>query len=434
MNRTTALDALLLTLGRVAFVGFWFIAVLLVYRGLGKSPQGLAEAGAFAFSIALAKMVGGIVSDPLDLAVMRNAPQLLLTAPERAFDILRASFALRLPTALVIAGLLLALSPLAGLVMAEDGVAAPYLRLAAMAVVGDALVRALMSIMQVQARFRVFLLLEGMTSVLRFLAVVALWASGAIRVDLVLACYAAASFAAAAVGSFLLPAGFLRCRGIRRRDLVEILNYLKWIMPAMLLAAVNERLDVLFVYTFAGAAAAGLYGAALALALIPDILAGCLSTLIQPRIASLYASGDYDVWLRRFLGVSFAVCGLGYGLSLIVAEPFFALALGPKYVEAAPAFHWLLAGTLFWLAVTPLPMTLVAVLAPQRVVLVTLAQSAFVLIGGLLLVPRYGWIGMAQTIFAMRVAVALLLVVAARRIPAGGPAVRPVVPDGSLTT
>ena len=50
MTRPAALDALVLTFGRIALVGFWFVAVLLVYRGLGASPEGLAQAGFFAVS------------------------------------------------------------------------------------------------------------------------------------------------------------------------------------------------------------------------------------------------------------------------------------------------------------------------------------------------------------------------------------------------
>ena len=418
MTRPAALDALVLTFGRIALVGFWFVAVLLVYRGLGASPEGLAQAGFFAVSIALVKTAAGFISDPVDLAIMRQVPPLLARQPARAFEALRASFALRMAAAGAAAAAVAAAAPLASLVAPEWAGAAPYLRYAALAIIGDALIRAVLSTMQVEERFKTFVLLEGLVGILRFAAVVALWLLGAMQVDLVLACYAGASFAASALGYVLLPRGLTASLATRADDFAKLLHYLKWIVPAMLLAAVNERLDVFLVYSFAGAAAAGLYGAALTLALVPDILGGCLSTLIQPRIMRIHAAGEYGMRQRQFLAVSLPVCAIGYGLSLLLAEPVFALALGPRYVAAAPAFHWLLAGTLFWLAVTPLPMTLVAVAAPRRIVLVTLAQSVLVLLGGLLLVPRSGWIGMAQAIFAMRVAVALLLVAAARGIAA----------------
>ena len=191
----------------------------------------------------------------------------------------------------------------------------------------------------------------------------------------------------------------------------------------MLLAAVNERLDVFFVYSAKGAESAGLYGAVLTLAVVPDILGGCLSTILQPRIVRIRDDGAFALNMRRFLMLSVPVCGAALLAALLLAEPVIPLVLGAKYVPAIPAFQWLLAGTLFWLAVTPLPLTLVAVLAPERIVFVTIGQSCIVLFGGFVMLPALGVLGMAQAMFAMRIVVALAVVAVARGIVTASPRV-----------
>ena len=50
--------------------------------------------------------------------------------------------------------------------------------------------------------------------------------------------------------------------------------------------------------------------------------------------------------------------------------------------------------------------------------MVTLFQFAILLLAGLLLLPTYGIVGMAQTICAMRVTVALMVLVAGHRLAA----------------
>jgi O-antigen/teichoic acid export membrane protein len=271
-------------------------------------------------------------------------------------------------------------------------------------------------VLQVSERFRSLLLLEALLQVGRFTTILLLWSNGLMRVELILACYAAVPFTVALAGLTLLPKELLRSIRFHQRDLMDLLHYLKWMIPAMMLAAVNERLDIFLIYSFTGAEAAGLYGALLTLALIPDLVAGCLSTMLQPRIVALMASGRYAKTMRHFLTFSLPICAVGFLVSLAIAEPIVTLVLGARYVPALPAFYWLLAGTLFWLAVTPLPMTLVAVLAPRRIVYVTFGQTIIVLAGGLALLPWFGLVGMAQTVFAMRIVIALVLVAAARNM------------------
>jgi O-antigen/teichoic acid export membrane protein len=423
MDRGAAVDAVLVTAGRIAFVGLWFVAVLLVYRGLGAGPDGLAQAGLFALAIAVVKVVSGCLSDPIDLAVMRRAPGLLRAGSPLGIDVLRAAFTLRAGAAIAVVALLVAAAPLATLALPGLGQSLGLVLIVAVAVIGDLTMRSVLLVLQACERFRTLLLLEGLVPMIRFSGIFILWATGSMEITGVLAVYAAAPFASVMAGVLLMPRALLRPALVQRHDVIHLLQYLKWMMPAMALAAVNERLDVFLVYSHLGADEAGLYGAMITLALMPDIVTGGLSTILQPRIIAIQQSGTFPELTRRFLLIAIPLCGIAFLAAFGLAEPVIALLLGPHYVPAVPAFQWLLAGTLFWLAITPLPMTLIAVLAPHRIVMATAGQSAIVLLGGMTLLPWTGLVGMAQTVFAMRIVIALFLLYAARGAMGAGGAV-----------
>jgi len=429
VKRAALFDVILMTTGRMTFVGLWFLAILLVYRDLGTSPDGRVQAGLFAISIACVKVASGLLSDPLDLALMRRVPPLLHANARAAFEVLRAAVGLRIGAALFIGALLAIFAgPLATLLLGQPD-AVLLVRFVAAAIVSDAVFRSVLVVLLVREQFRYFVALESLLQGGRFAAIVVLWATDQIRVELVLACYAAVPLCAALFAFALVRGGLFDSLRTHTSNVLDLLNYLKWMVPAMVLAAVNERLDLFLVYSFKGAASAGSYGFVLTIALIPDIVSGCLSTILQPRIVRIYTGGEYAETIRRFLLVSVPLCALAYLAALTLAEPLISLVFGTRYLDAMPALYWLLAGTLFWLAVTPLPLTLVAIITPQRIVLVTLGQSAIVLLGGVLLLPQFGLVGMAQAIFGMRVAIALAIVIAAHSMKgSAAPAVPGMLP------
>jgi O-antigen/teichoic acid export membrane protein len=416
VNRNAARDALLVFVGRVLFVALWYVALLLVYKGLGQDEEGLAQAGLFAVAIACVKIISGCLIEPVDIALMRRGPALLRDDPDAAFRLFRAAFWMRLGAVLAAGAVALAaLGVLGPDFPGGPGLAAlmPYILVT---VAGEMLFRSVLVVLQAAERFITYVLVEGVLQTARFAAILALWALGGMELHNVVAGYAAAPYVAALCGALLVPRALLASGAADRDAFADLFHFLKWMTPAMVLAAVNERLDVLMVYSFDGADAAGLYGAMITLAVAPDLLAGSLGSILQPRIVAMQAAGGYAAALRRYLLVALPACGAALGVAMLISEPVLLRLLGPTYAAGVPAFLWLLAGTLFWLAVTPMPMSLVAILAPRRVALVTMGQSAIVVGVGLLLLPAFGVVGMAQAVCAMRVAIALVLLALAHRI------------------
>jgi O-antigen/teichoic acid export membrane protein len=417
-----ARDAALVFAGRVAFVALWYAALLLVYQGLGQDAAGLAQAGLFAVAIACVKIVAGCIIDPMDVALMRSGPALLRADRPAAFRLFRAALWLRLSAVLGAIVLMVAAARAYEAYFDDTAGLAALVPFIAAAVLGEMLFRSVLVVLQAQERFVAFIAVEGALQGARAAGIVALWLAGSMRLDLILACYAAAPYVAALCGALLVPRGIYASWRTSRAAFADLLDFLKWMVPAMVLATFNERLDVLLVYGVTGPQAAGLYGAMLTLALAPDILAGSLGSILQPRIVEMRDRGTYGPNLRRYLALALPGCALALAVAVPLAEPVIRLLLGATYAAGAPVFLWLAAGTLFWLAVTPMPMSLVAILAPRRIAMVTATQSAIVLGGGLLLLPVLGALGMAQTICAMRVAIALLLLAMAHRLARAAPA------------
>jgi O-antigen/teichoic acid export membrane protein len=416
-DRTTTRHGLLVVFGRIGFVALWFGAVLLVYRGLGQDESGLAQAGLFAVAIAIVKLASACIVDPGDVALMRRAPDLLRSDPPAAHRLFRAAFSLRLGATFVAGAVLLLLAGLLGRIAVPGVSIAPLMVWVVAAILADMLFRSVMVVLQAQERFPALVLLEGALQVARLAAILMLWAGGWITVEAVLAAYAGVAFLTALAGTaMLMPRGLFVSLAIRRYDVVELLGALKWLVPGMLVGVLNDRLDVLLVYSFGGAGDAGRYGAMVTLALIPDLVAGSLAAILQPRIARMRQEGTYGESLRLFLRFSMPGALLAYLAALALAAPVIGLLLGPGYAPGVPVFLWLLAGTLFWAAVTPLPLAMVAVHAPKRIALVALFQTGLIVGAGLPLFWLTGEVGMAQGVFIMRVGVALALFAMARRL------------------
>ncbi len=417
MTPRAARDGLLVVVGRIGFVALWFGAVLLVYRGLGEDEAGLAEAGVFAVAMAIIRVASGCIVDSGDVALMRRAPLLLRDDPPAAFRLLWAAFALRLGAVGLAGGGLVVFAAVAAAGSVPTHSIVPLIGWIVAAILADAIFRSVMVVLQAQERFPTLVLLEGCLQVARLSAILLLWSTDAITVWRVLAAYVGVAFLVGLGGAaLLLPRGMPGAFTLKRDDIAEMLNALKWLVPGMLVGVLSDRLDVMLVFAFGETEDAGRYGAMATLALMPDIVAGSLAALLQPRIAQMRIEGTYTANLRLFLRVSLAGALVAYLVALAIAGPVIGLVLGAAYLPGVPAFLVLLGGTLFWLAVTPLPLAMVGVHAPKRIAMVALGQSALIVAVGLPLFWLFGKVGMAIGVCATRVAVALALVAMARSL------------------
>ncbi len=76
--------------GRIFLLGCWFLATRLLAVTLGPGGFGL-----YFLCQSAIRVVSGCIGDPLDMAVMREAPLLLRSNRSAALDLIRSAFWLR---------------------------------------------------------------------------------------------------------------------------------------------------------------------------------------------------------------------------------------------------------------------------------------------------------------------------------------------------
>ncbi len=407
--------AAVVTFLRIALLGLWFVALIWAYREIGRAPGGLAEAGVLALVMAGVKLFTSALSDPFDLHVVARVPA-LEHEPARV-AVWRAAQQGRLAAATVVllAGMALA-GPLARLVLhAPD--AAGAVRLAALAAALEMAYRGYLSDNQSRERFGRFLALEASLQALRIAGLLAVAHLAGLTAAGFLVAYAAATAASLALGMALSGPARLRLWQVVPRDLAGCWAYVRWIGPAMLLAAVVERLDIFLLATLHGAAEAGIYGALLPLLLVPEMVAGFAAHALQPRIAGMLAQGRLlAFWggIMRLTVPLAAVVALGVAL---FPEGVIEVTIGPAYAEAAPVLRVLFIAVMAWVGVVPVALSAVAMARPKVTLAITLAQAVLVGSAGLALIPSQGAFGAAMAVLVMRLGVGAMICAVALRLP-----------------
>lgn len=399
--------------GRIGLLGFWFLAVTLVYRQIGYLDDGLAQAGVLAFSLAAIKMFTTALGDPLDLDVVRRVPSLMKSDPEMAVDVWRAAQQARLGLALIVITLSVAVArPVATYVLDDPGWSRAVM-LVGLAAAAEMLFRGYLADFQSRERFGGFLILEAALQTTRILFVAGLFLAGNLTTLTFLSVYALSTLLIV-LGAYVLSGGAKRALLRFRREVsLETWRYARWVSPAMIIGAVTERLDIFLLSSVSSATQTGLYGAMIPLILVPEVAIGFAVGVLQPRVADLGASGGLaPLWLGICkLTVPLAIFGAGF--VWFFAETIITYTIGPAYLGGAPVLQILFAAVMAWFSVVPVALVFVVMTLPRGTLLITIIQAIFIATVGLALIPTYGAVGAATAVLMMRVLTGTLICVAA---------------------
>jgi O-antigen/teichoic acid export membrane protein len=396
---------------RIALVGTWFLATVLIGRTLG-----VVAFGFFVYCQTLIKFVTGCLGDPLDMAVMRQGPILLRTDRPALLQLLRSAFFLRLVIGMAMLLLALAVPSLASGAMFSNPNFKAMAVLTAAGVLGDFLLRSALGYFQIGENFGRFIAVDAVWQSVRVVAVVLLVLLHRLTDRSAVAIYVFAPWIAFAAGWFLLPADVRKPALPHRKDLLDIFHYGKWVVIGLAMAAAYEQLDKLLLVHLRGDRELGIYAAALTWAVIPDFINGILQTVLGPRIAPAYAQGRFNALQKQYL--SYAVpAGVAFGIiAMLIAGWVIRVFMSAAYLPAVGVYRVLIIGTLFNTVVTPLPEALMNFIAPRRVILCTALALIWVLVGGYSLIPRHGAMGAAVTIVSARLLVGSIIVWQAHRL------------------
>ncbi|MDD2557440.1 MAG: flippase [Desulfuromonas sp.] len=159
---------------------------------------------------------------------------------------------------------------------------------------------------------------------------------------------------------------------------------------------VNYRADIFLVNLFLTPAATGIYVIAVQIAEKLWVLSQAVSTVLLPRLSSMHENpkGLFALTNKVFLVVS----GLTALASVVIAIAFYWLispVFGEKYLEALPAFLWLLPGVVALAGSRIYSNCIAAVGKPEWNMYSAIGVVTINVVGNILLVPQFGIVGAA---------------------------------------
>ena len=387
--------------GKALLAALGFAIAVFLSRHLGPEAY-----GRYAAAIALVTLFAGLVQHAVDAAVLRLLPSRAGDGPGEA-RLFNAALALRMAGALAAVALLetgAALLRAAGLV---PPVGPGAMALAGAAVAATILFSEVQLFFQAGLRFGIYLLLDVVLNLARVAALGVLAVLAALDLETALAVYGGSLLLAAMAGFAWGRAAALARGGAAglRAEVVGLVHAGARIGLAYALSLIQARLDLLLLPMLAGATAAGIYAAALNLALVVEFAGSFLLVVFYPRILPLAEAGQLRRVLLVFLAVAAPAAAMIGLVGAIWAGPLIAMVYGAEFAAAAPVFAVLLPAAACMLAVHPIAAPFLTLRNPRLLVRLEAIALAMTAAGLLVAIPGFGAIGAAAVTAAARVAV-----------------------------
>ena len=170
------------------------------------------------------------------------------------------------------------------------------------------------------------------------------------------------------------------------------------------------RIDQLFVFAIAGSTAAGLYGAEYRIVEQAHLIPVSVMTTLMPILAAAWTVNRERALRITWLAAEYlTVASLGgLAVSLVVARPLTVLLYGEDFAAAAPALP-VLAGAFVFICFGYLTGNLVLIAGLQRrLVAIGLIGLVVNVIGNVVLIPAWGFMGAAWMTLATEAVVVIV--------------------------
>ncbi len=184
-----------------------------------------------------------------------------------------------------------------------------------------------------------------------------------------------------------------------------------------LLVLAYARIDQLIVFAIAGSTAAGLYGAEYRIVEQAHLVPVSVMTTLMPILAAAWTVNRERALRITWLAAEYlTVASLGgLAVSLVVARPLTVLLYGEDFASAAPALP-VLAGAFVFICFGYLTGNLVLIAGLQRrLVAIGLIGLVVNVIGNVVLIPAWGFMGAAWMTLATEAVVVIATAVMLRR-------------------
>lgn len=168
-----------------------------------------------------------------------------------------------------------------------------------------------------------------------------------------------------------------------------------------MLFSLNTSLPSLLIQKNFGVASVGVFAVLLSLVAVGHVGVNALGHSATPRLAAQYAAGDargFGRLLARMLAVAAFLGVSGMLVATFLGRPILLLFFGPAYAEEAGVLRWLMvAGAVSYLSGT-LSYSMIASRQLKVQPVIMLASAAVTLGLGWLLIPQFGFTGVAVAV------------------------------------
>ncbi len=361
------------SLGGVLQLAFNFVLIHAL------DPEGFGIVSVCVTAIILSDAVLG---PSVDLGVLRTAPRYRLERPDRSLRIQKTGLVLKLGGLLVAGAVIAWASRPLSLWLFQDVSLAPLLILSAASVFALGLLRSVQMHFQIDGRFEAYGLSDLLQSAIKYSAIAILVVT-APSPFWILTAHLVAPFAVG-VGMLILLAQPLIRSAFQWSEARDLWRQVRVYAATTALGSTVSRIDVFFVTAVAGAAQAGVFSAAYAFAMIPQLIGMYMSVVFTPRIMPMWASRRLGPVYRRFQILLALICVAAFVGVNLGFRPVANLILPASFSQSTDVFVILLPAALCSLLNFPWTVSFLLFTRPQILLLLDLAALP-------VLVPTYIW-------------------------------------------
>ena len=286
---------------------------LILLHVLGGEQTG--PYGVYSLCVAGILMADGVFGTAFDMGVLRLAPLYRSVHPARSYSIERHALALKaglVVTASLVVSLLA--GPLSRLLFQAPGYE-HLLHISCCAATALLLLRSTLLHLQIDRRFTLYGLVDLLHHVLKFGGIGAMLAFADATPANVLAWFAAAPSVAFVLFIGVLGRRLLFERSGERGVARELLGFVRWFLLTFCVTTLVSKLDILLLPILTGDLdEVGIFGGALVLTLIPELLGVYASVVLTPRIMPAFRDGRFPAFFQKYQAVATSV-----GVALFMA-------------------------------------------------------------------------------------------------------------------
>jgi O-antigen/teichoic acid export membrane protein len=377
-----------------------------------------AAYGAFSLGVNALMLYDGLINAALDIGTLSRLGE--GSTPAQAQPAEKANLGLKMAAGGALFGLFALAGEWAGRHFLHGQGGRGFFLALATAGTGIMALRSAQLYFQARLRFRLYGALDLAHSVLRVgLVGLALWL-GAKTADPLM--WALAAAPALIFAGMALAAGAWGAWGgaaAWRREARQVLARSGPILASFGTSTLVSKMDVFLLALLSTPEELGLYGAALTMAIVPEMIGSYPGPVFLPRIMPALEAGTFPAMYRKVNGLTLAAAGGALALALAAGRPVMELLLPDKYGQSIGLVLILLPGMLATASCSPLTQNFLMLKKPKTFVVAD-AVAAPVLLGLYWwLAPAHGAVAAAWITSGHRVAKAAVVHGVAYRLVRG---------------